>query len=247
MANVDDLARSYTTAVLRATGYRATWLPNETLEVGSVGYIEGGVFQERQHLRDFAVEFDVKGQQAKARFVYQSSKGVTVTFKARGEASDLFERVGKASAGALVEFTRQGAAILSAPSCTISRIADFRKVERQLHRLKDWDGRYVIVTKLVAADTATILVSNSDSSHAELRAAGNLQAGGADLADLSAGFSTAKAHDVGIHIVAQGGLTPLYQAEHFKRSFRDRLTGHGGSMGGVQGAAPQRATVNRTA
>ncbi len=246
MARVDDLARSYTTAILRALKYRATWLPNEVVELGSVGYLEDGVFHERQHLRDFGINFAAKVEATRASFVYQSSSGVAVTFKARGEASEVFQGIGRASAGALIEFWRQGAAVLSAPSCRVGRILDFRSLERQLKYVEDWNSRYVIVTKVVTADSATILVSSSDHARVELRATANADIGSAELAELSAGFRAVVAHDVGIQIVAQGGLTPLYEAHPFTRGLIDVVRGRGRTIRGLQARAGRRTATKRT-
>ena len=148
------------------------------------------------------------------RFVFQSSSGVRVTFKARGQASDAFESIGKASAGALVEFGRTGAAVVSAPSCIINKIVDIRSLERQLSHVESWDRNYVIVTEVVMADTATILISNSDSSRIELRAQARGSLQGAGVAELSSGFRAVSSSGIGIEIVAEGGLTPFYRADN---------------------------------
>ena len=239
----EGAAGQYLQGVLRGMRYRATWPPNGTIRLGSVGILVGGVFQLRGKLSDFGVSFQSERATAeKGNFVFQSNSGVKVTYKAAGDTSDLFQVVGKGSAGALVEFSRAGAIVFSAPSCTISRITNIRALEKQLSKVSDWRRRYVVVTEVVHAKTVTILASSSNASRVELRASADAPIG-ASLAGLSSGVKTASSSDVSIEIVASGPLTPLYKAEQFRRSLL--RSGDGQMRPAAKKAAAKKAPAKK--
>jgi hypothetical protein len=71
---------------------------------------------------------------------------------------------------------------------------------------------WVVITKVVKAHRATILLSGSTEAFVELRASGSVAAGNVDLADLAVGFARARASGMAVNLVAEGRLTPLYEA-----------------------------------
>jgi hypothetical protein len=203
--------RQYTRSLLR-TGYRATWLPGETMELGAIGFLKDGLFDQRARLRDFDITFTAKRGTGRTGFEYQSSTGVKTSYKAAGESSASFRGVGVASAGVRFEFSRLGAVVFSAPKCEITEIDNKRALERRLRGVRDWDMGWVVITKLVKAESATILLSGSGEAFVELRAKGSVAPGGVDLADVAVGFSRARASGMAVSLVAEGRLTPLYEA-----------------------------------
>lgn len=217
-----DLAGRYTRSIFQSLRYRATWLPSETIRLGSYGFLRNGVFDERGQLKDLKVSVISSQRSAKASFVYQSSDGVKITFKTKGQLSDLFQSIAAGSGGALVEFSREGAVVFSAPSCTVKRISNIRAVEAQLAGVDSWQRDLVVVTRVVQADSATILVSNSGKSRVELKARATTGAG-SGLVNLGVGYSSASSTDMAVEIVAQGGLTPLYVVENYRRTLTDTL------------------------
>lgn len=208
--------RQYTRSLQR-TGYRATWLPGETMELGAVGFLRDGLFDQRARLSDFGITFASRAGTGRTGFEYQSSIGVKTSYKAAGESSAAFRGVGVTSAGVRFEFSRLGAVVFSAPRCVITQIDNKRALERKLRGVTDWDMGWVIVTKVVKATSATILLSGSSEAFVELRASGSVAPGGVDLADLAVGFSRARASGMAVNLVAEGQLTPLYEAFRMRR------------------------------
>jgi len=203
--------RQYTRSLLR-TGYRATWLPGETMELGAIGFLKDGLFDQRARLRDFGISFAAKAGTGRTGFEYQSSTGVKTSYKAAGEPSAVFRGIGVGSAGVRFEFSRLGAVVFSAPNCEITEIDNKRALERKLRSAHDWDMGWVVITKVVKAHSATILLSGSSEAFVELRASASAAPGGFDLADVAVGFSRARASGMAVNLVAQGRLTPLYEA-----------------------------------
>src|SRR5579862_4678974 len=140
MAKADESTyRHYTRSLLLSTGYRATWSPAESMELGAVGYLEDGRFRQHTRLRDFGVRFRTRTNPGKTSIEYQSSSGVSTTYKAAGDVKGVFQGIGTASAGVRFDFSRAGAVIFVAPDCTIAEIDDRRSLEKNLRALDEWE------------------------------------------------------------------------------------------------------------
>jgi hypothetical protein len=203
----------YTRGVFRSLKMRATRLPQEGVALGDVGIMEDGVFERRTTLRKLGIRFSTRPGRTTASFDYSSRQGVSFSTKAAGETSNEFQSVGKAKAGVLIRFSRAGAVVFTVPSSRIVSISNLNDLQADLRRLDRsgvWERRWVVVTKIVEAESATILVSGSARAKVELRADAHIVAGSVDLADVGAGFSRASSQDMEIKLVAEGDLVPLY-------------------------------------
>lgn len=220
--------RQYTRSLLLKTGYRATWWPGELIELGAVGLLSDGLFDQRARLSDFGVSIVEMPNSGSTDVEYQSSAGVKTSFKAAGESSEVFQAVGAASAGVRLDFSRSGAVVFSAPNCRISEIDNKRSLERKVRAIGDWEMDWVIVTKILRAPSATILVSGSVGAFAELRTSAGIAPQGVEIADLAVGFTRARTSGMSVQLVAKGDLTPLYQASAMRQPSltRDRQKRH---------------------
>jgi hypothetical protein len=219
----DATYRQYTFSILTNTGYRATWLPNERMELGAIGFLlENGKFDQRADLSDLDVKWKRKPNRSTTTVEYQSSSGVTQTVKIAGDEKGLFEAVGTASAGVRYDFSRAGAIVFSAPQCEIDEIDDKRNLERQLQTISGWESQWIVVTKVVLAKQTTILVSGDKGAFVELRASGSIAPSGVEIAEIAAGFQKAKHSNMSIHLVSQGNLSPLYEAHRLIKPRRGR-------------------------
>jgi hypothetical protein len=219
----DVTFRQYTFSILTNTGYRATWLPNERMELGAVGFLlDNGKFDQRANLRDFQVRYKPKPNRATTTVEYQSSSGVTQTVKLETDEKGIFEAIGTASAGVRYDFSRAGAVVFSAPDCEIDEIDDKRGSERQLQGLSAWESGWIVITKVLLAKQTTILVSGDKGAFVELRASGSVAPTGVGIAEIAAGFQKAKHSNMSIHLVSQGNLTPLFEAHRLVKPRRGR-------------------------
>jgi hypothetical protein len=75
-----------------------------------------------------------------------------------------------------------------------------------------WDSDLYVITEIVMAEAATVLISTGDSAVIELKAGGSVSSAGISLADLNAQFSVASTSGMGIEMVAKTGITPLFKA-----------------------------------
>nr|HPQ97404.1 hypothetical protein [Thiolinea sp.] len=168
----------YTREIYDNLRYRPTWLPGTPIRLGSVGVIENGIFRPVTALAQLNMAFDAVTDSSRDTISYNSKSGVSITFKAAGDSNPRFEAVTQGSAGALVEFSRDGAVVLQLKGAASHRIADQPALYRALLRAvvlgdqAQWQRDWVVITEVVQAQSATILISDSAGSRLELKASG---------------------------------------------------------------------------
>lgn len=219
------LYKNFANKIYSELGYRATWLPGTALALGDVGRLENGVLHVETSLDRLGIPFEaVEDSLPEGSMDFQSRNSVNVVLKAAGSIDGRFKALTQAEAGALVEFSDDDAVLMELKGVTSLRIADQASLKRSLlaavvaadDQLR-WDRDWIVVTDLVRAATATILISGGSSSRVEFRATANITP--ANLADVSAGLSAASSENVSTRIVAEQGLVPLYRALRVKQNF----------------------------
>ena len=219
------LYKDFANDVYSELGYRATWLPGTKVSLGDVGRIEDGVLTVETTLARLGIAFEADSDAVpEGTLDYQSKNAVSVVLKAAGSLDGRFKVLTAADAGALVEFSRDRAVLMQLQAVTSSRIADQAGLKRALLAAvvaaddqRRWQRDWVVVTDVVNAESATILISGGSSSRLELKAAASVAP--ASLADANAGLTMAASNQLSTTIVAERGLTPLYRALRVKRNF----------------------------
>jgi hypothetical protein len=77
----------------------------------------------------------------------------------------------------------------------------------------------VVITELITADSATILISATEKAHIDLSAKGQVAPTGLSLADASAGLQVTRSSGVATQILAAQKLTPLFRASGVRKHF----------------------------
>jgi hypothetical protein len=211
------LAERYTQAVHTETGYHATWLPGSTLRIGDVGTMEGNVFVPRSDLLSLGIHFEEVSEGGARPITFQSAGGIDIT---AGGSADAVASEPTGETTVKVSFGGEGAALLETLGCRDRRVKDQPSLEQDireaLHR-GVWDLRWVVVTQVVEAASATVLVADAGGAEVCLRAGASLPAGNFSLADANLGLSVTSRRDVGIVVIAHEGLTPLFRAMRLKK------------------------------
>ncbi|KAB1190572.1 hypothetical protein GJR96_16565 [Haloferax sp. MBLA0076] len=208
--------------------YIPTWTPGRNRQLGDIGYFDRGVFERRTSLDDFDIGFTIRTDPAPADYITQASRGVDIKFSAKGELDESFQAITKAEAGARIEFSRRNAFVFSAPNCHEHEIENKTQVKRELLRILeagegDWDENYAVVTDLVQAASATIIISGSSNSAIELRATGDVGQDWYSLAGISANAEMAWSRGSLTKVITSEGITPLFQPIRVKKHFLSRL------------------------
>ena len=200
----------YTREIHDGLQYFATWLPITTVEVGDIGLIKNGAFQKRDTLEARKVAFATTKARPVGSLQYSSARGVAVKVNLAGSGGPLGTPLGKASVE--VSFTSKNAVLFDAANCSseaITNIADVSEAILRLYNQGNWDEKLMVVSEIVRAGSATILISRTRNASTTLSASttGPIKS----LADASAGFEMTSSEDLAVKIVAQTDLTPLFR------------------------------------
>ncbi|MFE9770906.1 hypothetical protein ACFYOV_04330 [Streptomyces sp. NPDC005931] len=212
-------------------GYSATWLPTVGVRLGDVGRLTGYVYDHLGSLQDHGIGFRTRKEITEGSLSYVSTEGVRISSRAHADVQALGSPV---SGGMLsVSFASEGAVLFQAEGCVSEVIDGQREVEQEvlkLHERGAWPKHAVVVTEVVHAARATILIAGGADATIELR-------GAADLAGLAAAGSrleVASQQNIATQIVGEGNLTPLFRA----KGVRKRLLGRADVVRRGNGRAP---------
>lgn len=206
--------RFYLSHMHNKTGYRASWDPGHTLKIGFVGKLDkAGVFIVYTSLQREGITPDVLSDVSEGQFDYSSHDQVDIAVKAAGTAPALGSALTEADAGFSVEFKSNRGIVFQADGFKTHQIVNISEVERQVlekYKNGNWDKDWLIITKLVEASAATILISNSNNSKLELKAKAGVGTGKLKLTDANLGLTVAREQGSTLKYISEKGLTPLY-------------------------------------
>ncbi len=209
----------YSNEMFKKFGYMATWTPGVQMELGDVGVVKDKLFTRITTLKNLGIPFNIRPDTSKESQKHSSSGSVSITFKAAGKAPAVGSVLTEAEAGFSIEFKKSKATVYEALGCLAPSIDDQVAIGKRIRQLADqgdWNKDWAVITELVTADSATVLISNSSSAKIELSASGAVTAGTVSLADVSAGLQIAFSKDMQTVLVSQAGLTPLFKARALK-------------------------------
>jgi hypothetical protein len=176
-----------------------------------VGHIE----HEHFRLSDFkAIE---KSGEAEADIDFGTETGVNIEVKLSGDAVIPGSRLEVADAGLVIEFENKASYLLKTSGTRvhfIENVAQLGEQVNQLYRDRQWNRHWFIITKLIEADRATLLISRSRNAKVELKAEGNLSSlSEEDLVDADLKFSILSKREMSTNIIGkEGPYFPLFKA-----------------------------------
>jgi hypothetical protein len=218
------LHRQYIEEIHRNIGYLPTWIPSTYLQVGDVVVFENGGFRRVNRLHDLGIEARFETDLSLVTYDYASAGAVTIRAKAAGDDPAAGSTLGKTDAGLFVEFSRANAILFRAEDCQVSSIVNQDSLGKEIefrYEKGDWSKDRFIVTEVVSAASATIIISSASNAKLDLVARGSVKGGTLSLADVKANFDVVSFTDIGIKIVADTDLTPMFRSSGImKRLFR---------------------------
>jgi hypothetical protein len=202
-----------------------TWLPNANLRLGDVGVLEGEAFKQITTLKDLGIPFKLRKGEKKIDYTYTSKSGVRLKTKVAGEVA-VGSTLPLADAGVSIQFENEGAFLFHAAGCITDEIGNRLEVGQAMLKLlkaEIWKPNWAVVSTLVHADSATIVVSSTGSAVLDLTAKAPLAL--ANLANLNAGLSVSSQRGDLIRFIAAQGLSPLFGLSRVKQSLVAKLLG----------------------
>jgi hypothetical protein len=176
-----------------------------------VGHISDAHFR----LKDF--EPVERSGAAEADIDFGTETGVNIDIKLQGEAQIPDSRLALEDAGLLIQFEKKASYLLKTGGTTVhylENVAQLGQLVHQLYRNKQWNPHWYIITKLIEAERATLLISNSSKARIELKAQGVV--GGLsedDLVNAGVDLAVVSKRDMSTNIIGkEGPYYPLFKA-----------------------------------
>jgi hypothetical protein len=157
--------RSYAHEVLENLDYLITWPISTDVKLGDVGVIEDGIFKRIDTLKERGIhEPLVREGIGTTTLLYNSNNGVELAFDANAESA-----VQGLGAKVEIKFSREGAVFLRIGDHVLKQFETLQVLGEEVmqrYRNGNWERNRVIVTEVITASAATILVSGNNSSAA---------------------------------------------------------------------------------
>ena len=216
------LYKNYITEIHHNLGYIATWLPSVQMELGDVVTFGDAGFQRVAGLKDFGIKFKTRSDTNLSTYDYSSAGAVAIVANVGAQARIPGSKGGKPQAKVTVQFNRANAVVYHAVGCQASAIADQDGLGREItfrYENDKWPKERFVVTELIKARSATIVISGTAGAKLDLVAKGAIQASSINLADVRAKLEIASSTNIGLQIVAQSDLTPMFRASGMRLRF----------------------------
>jgi hypothetical protein len=209
--------QQYGASIRTETTLFANWPPNAPREIGDFGRVNGALFE-------FFGRLDPKEIGALGSRESPSPAGYDIMIKSTRSLKSHLSAEAKAKVAdgkALLEikFTSEEGVVFAAPSVTITEITSLQALGNMLNqrRLKGtWDMDHAVVIQVTKAESATILLSNQEGAGIDFEVAANAPVNSQVVAKLDAGSSVVDSRGVGIKIIGEGPLTPLFKLAYLK-------------------------------
>jgi hypothetical protein len=217
----------------KSHGYRPTWLPSLPIQLGDVGVLENEVFRKETTLKSLGIAFDTTTSESNQTIDLSSESGITLITKVEGKVEPKAVSLGVADAGFIVEFNDENSYIFKIRGSRTSIIPNLSDVKADvLHRYEagNWDAKLVIISEVLVAKSATILLSGHAGNRVELKVQGDVNITTMDIADAALNLRIESGQTLAGQIIGQKGITPLYRVvgikkRLFSRSFAGREPG----------------------
>ncbi|MGW7041153.1 hypothetical protein ACWGDT_00170 [Streptomyces avermitilis] len=198
----------YVTEMRQQFGYLAAWLPGMRISVGDVGVLRGSRFEPHTTLAGLNVGFGTRPAGTPGDLEYASSGQVEVEW--HGQAGLLAGSGMGMQTRVTVSFKRSNATFFQASRAVTSGITDLPAIERALIGLGElWKREWVVVTEVVKARSAVVVVSSRSGGRLDLHVQGG--GAGSSLAELASRVRVASEAGIAARVLSSSGLTPLFR------------------------------------
>src|ERR1043165_2742202 len=205
-----SLAKQYTTEIAQGLQYLPIWLPINTISIGDYGTIKDNSFERMGNLAQMNIPFTRARRSSTGTMRYYSQDGVSIFFKAVGTAPLAGSALSAADAGFIINFSRSKVVVFEASGCKVEAITDLYDLGQTLirrYQSNNWNEEFYVITEVVLADAATILISKSSGASIEIKATGKIGANAVSLADAEAGLKAVSTASMGMDLVAEKNLS----------------------------------------
>lgn len=219
---MEAFVKTYLAQMNKRFLYRATWLPQRKMEVGQIGRFHDRKWTVEGSLTDLGIEFETSSNPVEGNMEFTSEGGVTIGTKLKGGSAEVISGVANAEADVTIDFGKENAIVFKANNVTHHQLEKKILLKDEIIRLwkeGKWEKDYLIVSEVFEADTATLIISGGSNAKIELNATGDIGGKSFDLADAGLGLQVGNNNNIGVQLIAQSNLTPLYNVIGIRKSW----------------------------
>lgn len=218
-----EMAKSYAKEIHQNfTKLYVNWLPNEAIALGDFGYLKDGLFNKEGNLKELFQGIEIheaspNSSTSPAWYKYRSASTQVIEFSPQAQAN--VNQLADINASLEIKFSNQNSVFFNAPGCvvkSIDNLPNFKQKIINLYYTGHWKPEYVIVTKLLQAKSATIIISASNNSSITLEAGGQTTI---DLADVNLRFKVKSENNIGFKLTTESDIIPLVGFHKLKKGF----------------------------
>jgi len=209
---VANARKQYLRQLWKRWGLLGAWHPDSPISVGDVGVMDNWRFERKRSLKDLSVDFELaEAPDTVGTHSYHSDAEIAISAHVSGSAEP-------AGTGEVeLTFGKSGGIAFHAAGTVEVRMNDIGTIEDQiweLHEAGDWEEGRVVVTKVIKAESLAVFVAAKGEASATVTAsAADIEIPDfTNLAGLASNFSIKSHKGMETAIVAQGDLTPLFEA-----------------------------------
>ncbi|GHT79760.1 hypothetical protein AGMMS50262_23820 [Bacteroidia bacterium] len=223
-----SIAELYTDAMRQKYGMvYAAWKLGNHYELGDYGFLNDNVFERQGNVKQLGFDFEILKDPNPSDENYKST-GVNKN-KITADGSTVVAANANAAVGFSIEFSNANTVFYEAMNVRTNKIDDVAKLGAEIKRIYSsgnegengvkWDKKFAVITELDVADSATIILSNTQNAKIELRANANISVAQLNIADPKCGWDRTSETGLESYIIANEGATPLFKLMGLKKRF----------------------------
>jgi hypothetical protein len=216
-----SIAGTYCQDVSRELRMLAAWPPGSPVRVGSVGRFLGDrIFEPETTLGSYGIKVTVDDDPGSGVLSYTSEGVNESSFTVGAHVPDLASGVVDAKAKVTIKFVREHGIIFRASGLRYQTMQDQPKMARKvvpLAKSGQWGRDWYIVTQVVQAASASVLIADAPSAEVELALGADANVAGIELLGAELRPRVVRHKDMHILIVGEG-LAPLFKAKRVKQT-----------------------------
>jgi hypothetical protein len=187
------------------------------MKLGDVGTIRPGGWVKITTLDALGIKAGADDPGPGGELDYASRGGVEMT--AGAARTGVEAPVAAATGDVTYRFVRAGAFVLRAGETIVHRISDLRSVAgavlaRYRDTELDWDRRWIVVTEVVTARPALVLIARAEGARATLRLRAQGMLGPAVTAGAAPSFDLLDGSGLEVKVVAEAATAVMWRGHH---------------------------------
>ncbi len=211
-----DPVDQYLSEIHSGMDYFAAWVPFRPLNIGDIGNVKNNRFDQRSNLKSKGIDFEILKSHTQLEMHYYSKNAVDIHAKIAGGIDTIKRLLGGIEADFVIHFTRENAICLVLGNCQTYVIKDLDDIAKEINDRFigwKWDRDWAIITELVTAKNALVVLSGDKEAWAGFNLAGNATMPYTDIfgANANVGLQMASEHELNFQSVTREEITPLFR------------------------------------